>query len=220
MGQKVNPHALRLGPLYNWESRWFAAKNYKETLLEDYTLRKALLEKLKFAGIARVEIERSINSVKIIVYVSRPGMVIGRAGTGLEDLKKFIVAKFAELDPKRTGKNTPKVDIRVEAVKEPNLDAYLVAKNIAEQLAKRLPYKRVLNQNAERVMNAGAKGVKILLAGRIAGAEISRREKIHLGKVPLSTIREHITFASFPSLTKKGYIGVKVWINQSDGGNK
>ena len=106
--------------------------------------------------------------------------------------------------------------LAVEAVKEPNLDAYLVAKNISEQLEKRLPFKRVLNQNAERVMGAGAKGVKILLAGRIAGAEIGRREKIHKGTVPLSTIREYIQYASVPSLTKKGYIGVKVWINVSE----
>jgi len=222
MGQKVNPQVLRLGVIYNWESRWFdSKKNYKTTLLEDYKLRTAIMEKLRYAGIARVEIERSINSVKIIVFVSRPGMVIGRAGTGLEDLKKFIMGIFKKIDPKKVGKNAPKVDIRVEAVKEPNLDAYLVAKNISEQLIKRLPFKRILNQNAERVMGAGAKGVKILLAGRINGAEISRREKIHMGTVPLSTIREHVSFASVPSLTKKGYIGVKVWINSNkDEGRK
>lgn len=213
MGKKVNPIAIRIGTVFNWQSRWFSRKNYKETVLEDYKLREALLEKLRQSGIARVEIERSINSVKLILYVSRPGMVIGRAGTGLEDLKKFIMATFAKIDPKKTGRNAPKVDIRVEAVKEPNLDAYLVAKNISDQLAKRLPFKRVLNQNAERVMQAGAGGVKILLSGRIAGAEIGRREKISLGTVPLSTIREHIEYASVPSLTKKGYIGVKVWIN-------
>ncbi|SRR5260221_1613108 len=220
MGQKINPQILRLGVLYNWESRWFDNKHYKDVLLEDYKVRKALMEKLRYAGIARVEIERSINSIKIIIFVSRPGMVIGRAGTGLEDVKKFIMGLFKAIDPKKTGKNAPKVDIRVEAVKEPNLDAYLVAKNISEQLAKRLPFKRVLNQNAERVMGAGAKGVKILLAGRINGAEISRREKIHVGTVPLSTIREHVSFASSPSLTKKGYIGVKVWINAPEGGGQ
>ncbi len=220
MGQKVNPHVLRLGPVYNWESRWFNKKEYKTIVFEDYSLRQALLEKLKFAGIARVEIERSINSVKIILYVARPGMVIGRAGTGLEDVKKFVMGIFTKVDPKKIGKNAPKVEIRVEPVKEPNLDAYLVAKNIAEQLIKRLPFKRILNQNAERVMGAGAKGVKIVLAGRINGSEIGRREKIHIGKVPLSTIREQITYASYPSLTKKGYIGVKVWINQNEGGAK
>lgn len=220
MGQKVNPHILRLGTIYSWESRWFNNKNYKDVLLEDYRLRTALMEKLKYAGVARVEIERSINSAKVILYVSKPGMVIGRAGTGLEDVKKFINAILEKNGTNMKAKNAPKVEIRVEAVKEPNLDAYLVAKNVAEQLARRLPFKRVLNQNAERVMASGAKGVKILLSGRIAGSEIGRREKIHVGKVPLSTIREHVMYASYPSLTKKGYIGVKVWINQGEGGNK
>ena len=218
MGQKVNPHVLRLGTVFNWSSRWFDNKNYKTIVMQDYKLRKALMERLKFAGIARVEIERSINSIKIIPYVSRPGMVIGRAGTGLEDLKKFIIEVFAKHGLK--GKNAPKIEIAVEPVKEPNLDATLVAKNVSDQLARRLPFKRVLNQNAERVMAAGAQGVKILLSGRIAGAEIGRREKIHLGTVPLSTIRENIHYASFPSLTKKGYIGVKVWINVREKGGK
>ena len=216
MGKKVNPHVFRLGPVFTWQSRWFNERNYKKVLMEDYALRKNLMEKLRTAGIGKVEIERSINSVKILIYVSRPGMVIGRAGTGLEDLKRYIMSIFAKQDPKQVGKNAPKVDIRVEAIKEPNLDAYLVAKNVADQLAKRLPFKRVLNQQAERVMQAGAKGVKILLAGRIAGAEIGRREKINAGTVPLSTIRERILYASEPSLTKKGYIGVKVWINVGD----
>jgi len=213
MGKKVNPIALRLGTVFTWQSRWFNNHDYKKTVLEDYKVRKALMNRLSAAGIARVEIERSINSVKLILYVSRPGMVIGRAGTGLEDLKKYIMGLFAQIDPKKLGKNAPKVDIRVEPVKDPNLDAYLVAKNVSEQLAKRLPFKRVLNQNAERTMTAGAKGVKILLTGRIAGSEIHRREKIHVGTVPLSTIRAIIQYASVPSLTKKGYIGVKVWIN-------
>ncbi len=213
MGKKVNPIIFRLGTVFTWQSRWFSDRNYKNILLEDYKLRKALMEKLRTAGIARVEIERSINSMKLLLFVSRPGMVIGRAGTGLEDVKKFVLGVLAEHDPKKRGKNVPRIDIRVEGVKEPNLDAYLVAKNVSEQLAKRLPFKRVLNQNAERVMQAGAKGVKIALAGRIAGAEIGRREKIHIGTVPLSTIREQVLYASVPSLTKKGYIGVKVWIN-------
>lgn len=219
MGQKVNPKVLRLGTVYNWESRWFNERDYKKTLLEDFRLRKALMEKLKFAGVSSIEIERSINSIKLIVNVSKPGMVIGRAGTGLEDLKKFISSEFKKLSPNKSLKNAPRVDLRVEAIKEPNLDAFLVAKNIAEMLIKRLPYKRVLNSNAERAMGAGAKGVRIVLSGRINGSEIGRREKIQVGTVPLSTIREHIEYASYPSLTKKGYIGVKVWIN-TEGGSK
>lgn len=212
MGQKINPHILRLGVLYNWSSRWFSDKRYKETLLEDYHVRKALMERLRAAGVARVEIERSINSIKVTVYVSKPGMVIGRAGTGLEELQKFLRTKLAVV----SKKNAPKLDIRVEPVKEPNLDAYLVARNIADQLIRRLPHKRVLAQTAERVMGAGAKGVRVVLTGRIGGAEIGRREKIQQGTVPLSTIREHVSFAQVPALTKKGYIGVKVWINKSE----
>ncbi len=215
MGQKVNPHLLRLGPVYGWQSRWFDKKRYKNILLEDVKIRKALMEKLTFAGISSVEIDRSINSLKITVHVSRPGIVIGKAGTGLEELKKFLQELIRSFTP--SGKNVPKLDIQVEPVKEPNLDAFLVAKNVSDQLVKRLPHKRVLAQTADKVMMAGAKGVRILLSGRIGGAEIGRREKMQRGTVHLSTIRSHITYASVPALTKKGYIGVKVWINRGEG---
>lgn len=215
MGQKVNPLALRTGPIFDWKSHWFEKRRYKDVLLEDYTIRKALMAKLKIAGVAKVEIDRSINSIKITAFVSRPGIVIGRAGTGLEELKKFLVALMQSFD--KTKKNQPKLDIRVEPVKEPNLDAFLVANSISDQLIKRLSYKRVILHAAEKVMGAGAKGVRIILSGRIAGAEIGRREKIQKGTVPLSTIREHVYFASVPALTKKGYIGVKVWINRPEG---
>lgn len=213
MGQKVNPNLFRLGPVYNWSSRWYDERQYKETLLEDYKLRKSLMERLRNAGISSVEIERSINSIKIIAYVSRPGMVIGRAGSGLEDLKEFL---YKILKIKKTERNVKKLDIRVEPIKEPNLDAYLVARNITDQIIRRLPHRRVMAQTVERVMNSGAKGIRIVLSGRIGGAEIGRVEKLQRGKVPLSTIREHIMFASVPALTKKGYIGVKVWINKSE----
>lgn len=214
MGQKVNPHAFRLKTVFQWNSRWFDEKDYKNTVLEDFRLRKLLREKLKTAGISDVDIERSINSLKVIIYVARPGIVIGRAGTGLEELKKTIVNFFITT---RKGKHLPKLDIRVEPIKDPNLDAYLVAKSIADQLEKRMPFKRVMNQSADRVMTAGAKGVRILLSGRIAGAEIGRREKVQIGTVPLSTIREQIDYKSVPALTKKGYIGIKVWINKPEG---
>lgn len=211
MGQKVNPKAFRLGPLYNWDSRWFDDKNYKGVLLEDYKLRKALMERLRASGISQIEIERSINSLKITAYVSRPGMVIGRGGAGLEELKKFL----EELLFKNKGiKGKTQLDIKIEPIKEPNLDAYLVARNISDQLLRRLPHKRIMAQAAERSMLSGAKGVRIILSGRIGGAEIGRREKVQKGTVPLSTIRENVNFASVPCLTKKGYIGVKVWINK------
>lgn len=214
MGQKVNPHAVRLKTVFQWSSRWFDEKQYKETVLKDFLLRKLLREKLKNAGVSAIEFERSINNLRVIVYVARPGIVIGRAGTGLEELKKTISSFFMETgDPK----HMPKLDIRVEPIKEPNLDAYLVARNIADQLERRLPFKRVVNQAADKVMSSGAKGVRILLAGRIAGSEIGRREKVQVGTVPLSTIRENIDYASTPSLTKKGYIGIKVWIHKGEG---
>lgn len=214
MGQKVNPHVIRLGAVHTWSSRWFDEREYKTVVLEDYGLRKMLMERLRSAGIASTEIERSINSMKIIIHVSRPGIVIGRGGSGLEELKKTIMVYFSK---SRNGARPPKLDIRVEPVKEPNLNSYLVANNVADQLIRRLPFKRVLNSTAERVMGSGATGVKILLTGRIGGAEIARREKIHLGTVPLSTIRENISYAQVPALTKKGYIGIKVWINRAEG---
>ncbi len=213
MGQKVNPKIIRMGVIYNWSSRWYDDNRYKETLLEDFKIRKSLLEKLRPAGVSEIEIERSINNLKITVYVSKPGMVIGRAGTGLEELKTFIQNNLVK---KSNVKNQSKLDIRVEPVKEPNLDAYLVARNVADQLIRRLPAKRVLAATVERVMGSGAKGVRIVLSGRVGGAEISRREKLQVGTVPLSTIRANINYASSPALTKKGYIGVKVWINRPE----
>ena len=212
MGQKVNPMILRLGPNLAWKSRWFEDKKYKETLLEDYKIRKSLMERLKNAGISAIEIERSINSIKITAYVSKPGMVIGRGGTGLEELKVFLV----KLLDRKQIKNQLKIDLQVEPIKEPNLNAYLVARNVSDQLIRRLPAKRVMKSTVERVMGSGAKGVRIVLSGRIGGAEISRREKLQVGTVPLSTIRENIDYASSPALTKKGYIGVKVWINKGE----
>jgi small subunit ribosomal protein S3 len=223
VGQKVNPRLLRLGPVYNWSSRWFEDKKYKENLIEDRKIRKSLMQKLKNAGVSDIEIERSINNLSLIIYVSRPGIVIGRGGSGLEDLKKYIYeilnsGGIPRLSSRRTlpSASVPKVDIRIEAIKEPNLDVYLVASNISDQLLRRLPHRRVMAQAVEKVMLAGAKGVRIVLSGRIGGAEIGRREKLQRGTVPLSTIREHINFASNPALTKKGYIGVKVWINRGE----
>ncbi len=210
MGQKINPIGFRLGPLYTWNSRWFAdKKNYSKFMLEDVLIRKLLTKKLKPAGISRIEIERSINKTDVIVFVSKPGLVIGRGGSGMDELKKFIVSALVK---KVDLKNAPKIDIKVEPIKEPSLDAYLVASNIADQLIKRLPAKRVMNQALEKVLQAGAKGVRIILSGRIGGAEIARREKVQSGVVPLTTLREKIDFAKVPALTKSGYIGIKVWI--------
>ncbi len=206
MGNKIHPIAFRLGSLYTWSSRWFAkGGRYQDLLLQDFKIRKNLMLKLKPAGIARVEIERSINKLGLTLFVARPGVVIGRGGTGLEDLKKLIMTTF----------NITQLDLKVEAVKEPNLDAYLVAVNIADQLAKRLPAKRILKQTVERVMSAGAKGVRVRLGGRIGGAEIARVEHDQAGVVPLSSVKEKIDFAAYPAYTRSGYVGVKVWICRS-----
>jgi len=216
MGHKINPKGFRLGPLYTWDSRWFAgSQDYRNFVLEDAKIRKLLLGKLQVAGIIKVEIERSINKINIILHVVRPGMVIGRGGHGLEDLKKFIEKIIFE-NRKKTGKinnkSTLKLDLRVEPVKNPYLAAYFVASQVVDQLVKRIPHKRVVNFAMDKVMSAGAKGVKIILSGRIGGAEISRRETYKIGTIPLSTIREEVDFASLPALTKSGYVGVKVWI--------
>lgn len=214
MGQKINPRGFRIGPVFNWSSRWYAdSRTYSTLLLADVALRRQLGVKLKSAGLALVEIERSINKVKVTVHVSRPGVVIGRGGSGLEILKKFVedlLGKRLKIAPGKA--QGVKVDIAVEPVKEPNLNATLVATNIADQLVRRMPHKRVCNQAVERAISAGAKGVRIRLSGRINGAEIARREKFQSGTIPLSTIREDIDFAIVPALTKSGYIGVKVWI--------
>ncbi len=213
MGQKVNPIALRLGIHHDFKSIGYYQKNmYAKTVLKDIKIREALMKKLKPAGVGDVITERSASSIKIIIYVMRPGIVIGRGGSGLEDLKRDIVKLLA--DPDAVGKSSQKIELRVEPIKEPNLSAYLVATNIADQLARRMPFKRVVKQSLDRMMQSGAKGARIILAGRINGAEIGRRERAQVGKVSLSTIRENIDFASVPSLTKSGYIGVKVWINK------
>lgn len=216
MGQKINPKGFRLGPLYTWDSRWFVSgKEYKDFLIEDVKLRQTLLKKLQPAGVTKIEIERSINKINIILNVVRPGMVIGRGGQGIEELKKFIEKLIYEHRKKRgkiDKKTSLKLDLRIEPVKDPYLNAYFLANQIAEQLVKRMPHKRVVSYAMEKVMVAGAKGVKILLSGRIRGAEISRKETYKVGTIPLSTIREDIDFAKVPSLTKSGYIGVKVWI--------
>lgn len=216
MGQKVNPKAFRLGITTGWDSRWFAkAALYRKHVLEDNKIRKALLERLKPAGIARVEIERSINAMTLTIHVARPGVVIGRGGAGLEELKQYVVALLTKKNVKK--ESLSKIDLRVEPVKDPALEAYLMATNIADQLIKRMYYKRILRQSLERIMQSGAKGAKILLSGRISGAEIARREKTQAGKLPLSTLRERIDYAGVAALTKSGYVGVKVWINRPEG---
>jgi small subunit ribosomal protein S3 len=210
MGQKVNPTGFRLGSNIPWESRWFApGKKYKQFLAEDLIIRELLMKKLRPAGVTKVEIERNINKLKVIISVSRPGVLIGRGGSGLLDLKKFLQKELKIKDENA-------LEIAPMDIKSPDLSAYLVAQNIAEQLVRRMPAARVMNQSLERVMRSGAKGVKVVLAGRIGGAEIARRESKFLGSVPLHTLRADIDFANVPALTKSGFVGVKVWINKGE----
>lgn len=194
----------------SWQSRWFATDNkYKEFIAEDLKIRELLMKKLRPAGIGKIEIERSSNKVKIIIHVSRPGVLIGRGGTGLEELKNFLM-KNLNIKDKNSLEVVP-MEIRAS-----DLSAYLVAQSVAEQLAKRMPAQRVMNQTVERVMRAGAKGVRVVLSGRIGGAEIARREWKARGTMPLHTLRADIDFAVYPALTKSGYVGVKVWINKGE----
>lgn len=211
MGQKINPICFRLGNLYTWNSLWFAdKKNFKKTLLEDIALRKYLMGRLRLAGIIGVRIERSINKIKVIPQVTRPGVVIGRGGSGLEELKKELGRKVAIRDPEKN------LEISPEEVKNPDVSAFFIAQRIAEQIEKRVPHRYVIKKALERAMVSGAKGVKVALAGRIGGAEIARREKFFQGKIPLQTLRAKIDFAEVPALTRSGYVGVKVWVYQGD----
>ncbi|MFZ2153515.1 MAG: 30S ribosomal protein S3 [Microgenomates group bacterium] len=210
MGNKINPIGFRLETVKNspeWQSSWYANKKlYPQLLLEDKKIRDFVQKKLSSAGIVSIRIERSVKKLKIILVVSRPGLVIGRGGKELEMLKKDIQKIIA----KTPGKQN--IDIQVEEFKLADLSAKLIAEKIAFQLTKRMPYRRVVLSSIEKSMAAGAKGVKIVLGGRINGAEISRREKFSQGKVPLSTIRSKIDYAECPSLTRSGYIGVKVYL--------
>ena len=210
MGQKVHPKGFRLGIIFNWSSRWFfsSKKNYRDMLLSDAKIREGLMKKLSYAAVTQVDIERAIKKITVIIFSVKPGVIIGRGGKGLEEVKNFIL----QFLPNTKNKKEIKVEIKIEPVKRPYLSAYYVAQSIAEKLVKNFPHRMVVHQAMDRAMEAGAKGVKIQLGGRIGGAEISRREKYFQGTVPTSTIREEIDYAIYPALTRSGYVGVKVWI--------
>jgi len=214
MGQKINPHGFRLGKLYSWDSKWFAeGSSYQDFLLEDIKLRRFLLEELASAGIVRVEIKRSINTIDVYLHVSRPGVVIGRGGSRLETLKKQVVERL-NIKP---GDKKAKLNLEVREVKNPNLSARLICQQLIYQLKKRYPYRRAVSKAIQKVMAGGAKGVKIELSGRVGGAEIGRTEKYSQGKIPLQTLRADIDYAESPALTKSGYVGIKVWIYKGEG---
>ena len=222
MSQKINPVGIRTGTFLPWKSRWFTEnkKSYQNNLIEDIKLRGALMEKLSLAGITSVEIERLPKSMVIHLNVSRPGVVIGRGGTGIEEIKKFILKIISEVRAQGKkaveDKKDMKIDIKVNEVKNPEISAHLVATRIVSELERRIPHRRVVTKALERMMASGAKGAKITLAGRIGGAEISRVEKYKKGSVPTQTLREEIDYAATRALLKRGYVGVKVWIHKKE----
>ena len=206
MGQKVNPHGLRVGVIKNWDSRWFVSdQEFGDTLVSDHKLRTFLKKKEQQAGVPKIEIERAGDMVRIYIHCAKPGMIIGRQGTEIDKLK-------AECE-KMLGKT---VSINVVEIKQPDLDAQLVAENIASQLEKRISFRRAMKQSIGRTMRLGAKGIKVAVSGRLGGAEIARSEHYHEGTIPLQTIRADIDYGFWEATTTYGKIGVKVWIYKGE----
>jgi len=206
MGQKVNPHGLRIGIIKDWDTKWYANdKNFSEYLVEDFKIRKFIKNKLYSAGISRIEIERAANKVKINVHAAKPGLIIGKGGAGIEELRKQL--------EKMTQKN---ILINITEIKVPELDAQIVAENIASQLEKRIFFRRAMKQAMARAMRLGAKGIKTAVSGRIAGAEIARTEHYHEGTIPLQTLRADIDYGFAEANTTYGKLGVKVWIYKGE----
>jgi small subunit ribosomal protein S3 len=205
VGQKVHPIGYRLGYIKNWNSRWYAEKDYAKLLHEDLRIRNMVKEKLAHAGVSRIEIERSGNQAKINIYTARPGIIIGRKGTEVDKLK-------AELESK-TGRQ---VYINIKEIRKPELDAQLVSENIALQLQKRVAFRRAMKKSVQAALRLGAQGIKITCAGRLAGSEIARTEWYREGRVPLHTLRADIDFGLAEARTTYGQIGVKVWIYRGE----
>ena len=206
MGQKVNPHGLRVGVIKDWDSRWYAREEQVgDLIVEDYNIRKYLKNKLYAAGVAKIEIERSNGKVKININCSRPGVVIGKAGAEIENLRKEMET--------RLGKS---VALNIVEVRSPDLNAQLVAENIAQQLEKRISFRRAMKKAMQQATRLGAKGIKVTCAGRLGGAEIARSESYHEGTIPLQTIRADIEYGFAEAATTFGRIGVKVWIYKGE----
>lgn len=205
MGQKVHPKGLRIGVIYDWDSRWFSRKDFPELLYEDVKIREFIKKKLYHAGIARIEIERKPQEVAVIVHAAKPGVVIGRGGTGIESLRKEL-----------TNLTKKRVILHAIEVKNPEIDAQLVAENVAESLQRRISYRRAMKQAVMRAIRGGAKGIKIRASGRLQGAEIARSERIGEGTVPLHTLRADADYGFAEAHTTYGRIGIKVWIYKGD----
>lgn len=219
MGHKVNPKALRIAVIKGWNSKWFARQNFSALLRQDLAIKKFLKSKLKDAGIANIEIERSAEKLNIIIHAVKPGIIIGRSGVGIEDLKtnlqKVVLNKEKTRVPGKINMN-----INIMEVDKPNLNSMIVLDNIINDLEKRIPFRRSMKQSIGRVIRAGAKGVKVVIAGRLNGAEIAREEMLTEGEVPLHTLRADIDYSRGAAQTIYGKIGVKVWIYKGEVFNK
>lgn len=205
MGRKVNPIGFRLGISSDWESKWFAEKTYTELLHEDLAIRKLIMNELTRAGIARIEIERSVNKVDVTLFTAKPGIVIGKQGSNVERLRTML--------EKEVGK---KVNVRIEEIKVPETNARLIAESIAEQIQRRVAYRRAMKHAIQQATRRGAKGIKVRMSGRLGGAEMSRTVTEMEGRVPLHTLRADIEFATVHAHTTYGRIGVKVWVYKGD----
>ncbi len=206
MGQKVNPIAFRTGVMIGWKSRWYASKKeFADLLIEDHKIRKYIKGKYRHAGIPKIEIERTRDEVKVILFSARPGVIIGRKGQAVEALQ----GELQELVGRR-------INIKIEEISRPEIHAQLVAEDISDQLARRSGFRRTIKRALEQTMEAGAKGIKVQLAGRLGGAEMARREKQIAGSIPLSTLRAKIDYGFTEAKTAQGHIGVQVWVNQGD----
>ena len=205
MGQKVHPKGFRIGVIRDWDSNWYADRDYTELLHEDYKLRHYIKEHFYTAGISKVEIQRTGNRIRVTIHTAKPGIVIGRGGMEVEKLKADLI--------KMTGKN---VNINIQEIKKPELDAQIVAENIAQQLEKRISFRRAMKQTVGRTMRAGAIGIKVAISGRLGGAEIARSEWYSEGKVPLHTLRADVDYGFAEANTTYGKIGIKVWVNRGE----
>ena len=205
MGQKVNPNGIRLGINRTWTSRWFSKNNYTKLLHEDLEIKKYVRKKLKTASISKIIVERAAKKLRLTIYSSRPGIIIGKKGSDIEFLKNKLT-KMTNLD----------VYLDIKEVRKPEVEAKLVAENIASQLEKRISFRRAMKKAVQSSMRLGAKGVKVVCSGRLGGAEIARTEKYHEGSVPLHTLRSDIDYATAEAETTYGICGIKVWINKGE----
>ncbi len=203
MGQKVNPHGLRVGVIKDWSSRWYADGDFADCLAEDYNIRKYLEKRLPNSGVSKVEIERVSDKIKVVIYTSKPGVVIGKAGAEIEKLKNEIQKKFTKR----------KVNIEIKEIKKPDADAQLVAENIAAQLENRVSFRRAMKSVMSRTMKSGVLGIKTAVSGRLGGADMARTEFYSEGNIPLQTLRANIDYGFAEADTTYGKVGVKVWIN-------